>query len=176
LITGIRPFYFRWRVTSSSQDAGSVVSGILRPVEPGPEVRRLDVFIGRWITEGHLVDDAGAPGGRIVASDVYEWAPGGFFVIHPAYGRISGAGGGGLEVLGYDPTTGSYWSQFFDSQGNAGLSELRLEGEHWIWQRDDTRCTAEFSADGRTQTAHHERRTEDGRWVPSMEVVLTKVE
>ena len=29
--------------------------------------------------------------------------------------------------------------------------------------------------DGKTQTAHHERRTEDGSWVPSMEVVLTKV-
>ncbi len=163
-------------MTSGSEDAGSVVSGIIRPTGPGPEVRRLDVFIGRWITEGHLVDDAGAPVGRIVASDVYEWAPGGFFVVHPAYGRINGVGGGGFEVLGYDPTTARYWSQFFDSQGNVTTSEFVLEGEQWIWRREDTRCTAAFSADGRTQTAHHERRTEDGRWVPSMEVVLTKVE
>ena len=75
----------------------------------------------------------------------------------------------------YDPSTQTYSSQFFDSQGNASTSELTLEGERWIWQRDDTRCTAEFSADGKTQTAHHERRNGDGSWVPSMEVVLTKV-
>ena len=162
-------------MTTNSPEAGSVVSGIIRPTEPGPALRRLDVFIGRWITEGHLVDEAGEPCGTIVASDVYEWAPGGFFVVHPAYGRINGGGGGGVEVIGYDPSTRRYWSQFFDSQGNASTSELKPEGEHWIWQRDDTRCTAEFSADGKTQTAHHERRDADGTWVPSMEVVLTKV-
>jgi Protein of unknown function (DUF1579) len=162
-------------VTSSTEDVGSVVSGIIRPVQPGPEIRRLEVLIGRWITEGHLVDEAGERGTRIVASDVYEWAPGGFFVIHPAYGRIGGADGGGVEIIGYDSSTQRYWSQFFDSQGNATTSDLLFDGQHWIWEREDTRCTAEFSADGKTQTAHHERRLEDGSWVRSMEVVLTKV-
>jgi hypothetical protein len=160
---------------SSNPDAGSVVSGIIRPTEPGPEVRRLDVFIGRWITEGHLIDDTGAPAGQILASDVYEWAPGGFFVIHPAYGRINGVGGGGVEVIGYDAATRKYWTQFFDSQGNVSTTDLTLDGEHWIWDREDTRCTARFSADGTVQTAHHERRTDDGTWLPSMEVVLTRV-
>jgi hypothetical protein len=56
----------------TNQDAGSVVSGSIRPTEPGPEVRRLDVFIGRWITQGQLVDAAGEPVGPIIASDVYE--------------------------------------------------------------------------------------------------------
>jgi hypothetical protein len=159
----------------TNQDAGSVVSGNIRPTEPGPEVRRLEVFIGRWITQGQLVDSAGEPGGRIVASDVYEWAPGGFFVIHPAHGRIGEVVGGGVEIIGYDLPTQRYWSQFFDGQGNATTSELSLDQEHWVWPREDTRCTASFSADGRTQTAHHERRNEDGSWVPSMDVVLTKV-
>ena len=123
-------------MTSSNEGAGSIVSGIIRPTEPGPEVRRLEVFIGRWITEGHVLDEAGAAAVRIQASDVYEWAPGGFFVIHPAYGLIGGVGGGGLEVIGYDSSTQQYWSQFFDSQGNVGTSELLLAGGHWIWQRD----------------------------------------
>jgi Protein of unknown function (DUF1579) len=162
--------------TNSSQDAGSVASGVVHPTEPGPEIRRLELLIGRWINEGHLVDEAVQPGSKIVASDVYEWAPGGFFVIHPAYGRIGEVDVGGVEVIGYDPSTQIYWSQFFDSQGDASTSELTLDGEHWIWQGETTRCTSEFSADGKTQTAHHERRNEDGSWVPSMEVVLRKVE
>jgi hypothetical protein len=41
---------------------------------------------------------------------------------------------------------------------------------------ESTRSTSAFSADGKTQTAHHERYRDDGSWVPSMEVVLTKVE
>jgi hypothetical protein len=49
-------------------------------------------------------------------------------------------------------------------------------GDNWTWQGEATRCTGEFSADGRTLAAHHERRTENGSWAPSMEVVLTKVE
>ncbi len=115
-------------MTSSSQDAGSVVSGIIRPTEPGPEIRRLDVFIGRWITEGHVLDEAGEPSVRIVASDVYEWAPGGFFVIHPAFGRIGDVGGGGVEVIGHDASAQRYWTQFFDSQGNVSTTELALDG------------------------------------------------
>jgi len=159
----------------TNQDAGSVVSGNIRPAEPGPEVRRLDVFIGRWITQGQLANGAGEPAGRIIASDVYEWAPGGFFVLHSAYGRIGEVRGGGVEVIGYNLSTRRYWSQFFDSQGNATASELSIDAQHWVWQREDTRCTASFSADGTTQTAHHQRRDEDGSWVPSMDVVLTKV-
>jgi hypothetical protein len=33
---------------------------------------RLDVFIGRWLTEGETVATAEAPSVRILASDVYE--------------------------------------------------------------------------------------------------------
>ncbi len=49
---------------------------------------RLEVFIGRWLTEGETVAAPGAPSARIFASDVYQWGPGGQFIMHPAYGRI----------------------------------------------------------------------------------------
>jgi Protein of unknown function (DUF1579) len=157
-------------------DAGGVASGRVRPAEPGPEVKRLEVFIGRWITEGYIVDEDGNPGAKIVASDVYQWAPGNFFVIHPAYGRVGDVGVGGVEIIRFEHATGRYLAQFLDSQGNANTSDLTSDGENWTWQGETTRCTGEFSVDGRTLTAHHERRTENGSWVPSMEVVLTKVE
>ncbi len=55
---------------------------------PGPEQRRLDAFIGRWITEGQTLGGSEAPTAEIVSSDVYEWMPGGFFVCHTVHGRI----------------------------------------------------------------------------------------
>jgi hypothetical protein len=82
------------------------------------ELERLDVFIGRWLTEGETIGGYEGPALQILASDVYEWAPGGRFVMHPAYGRIGQVRVGGLEVIGYDPATGQYPTFFFDSQGN----------------------------------------------------------
>lgn len=54
------------------------------------------IFIGKWINEGHTVGNADPPGVSIVTSDVYEWVPGGFAVLHCAYGRIGDFGGGGV--------------------------------------------------------------------------------
>jgi len=64
-------------------------------------------LIGRWLTEGETVVAPGAAPVPIVASDVYQWAPGGHFVMHPAYGRIGNVGVGGLEIIGYDPQPAS---------------------------------------------------------------------
>src|SRR5262245_39255859 len=69
---------------------------------------RLDVFIGRWLTEGETVETPETPSVRILASDVYQWAPGGRFIMHPAYGRIGEQDVGGLEVIGYDPATDEF--------------------------------------------------------------------
>jgi hypothetical protein len=62
----------------NQETLGSVASGIVHPAEPGLEVKRLEVFIGRWINEGYVVREDGTPGSKILTSDVYEWAPGRF--------------------------------------------------------------------------------------------------
>ena len=160
--------------TAKSSDGGSVASGIVRPVEAGPEVQELAIFIGNWITEGHTVVD-GVPGPKIVASDVYEWVPGGFFVVHTAYGRLAGVDVGGVEILGYDGRNAEFRTWFFDSQGNAISSPLLHTKDSWIWQGETTRATSVFTDGGKTQTTLHER-LEDGGWIRSMEVVLTRVD
>jgi hypothetical protein len=38
-------------------------------------------------------------GTTITTSDVYEWAPGGFFLLHTAYGRIGEFDVGGTEII-----------------------------------------------------------------------------
>ena len=64
---------------------------------------RLEVFIGRWLTEGETVATAEAPSVRIFASDVYQWGPGGQFIIHPAYGRMGGQDVAGSRSLDTTP-------------------------------------------------------------------------
>jgi hypothetical protein len=143
---------------------------------PNPELERLSVFIGRWLTEGETVAEPGTPAASIVASDVYQWAPGGRFLVHPAYGRVGSASVGGLEVIGYDPSTGQFQTHFFDSEGNTARETLSCRDGVWTWQGGRVRCRGVFSDDGRTLTAHHERSDDGEHWRPSMTVTLRRIE
>jgi hypothetical protein len=147
-----------------------------RPSTPGPEHSRLDVFIGKWILQGKTTAGEGAPSLAIRTSDTYEWMPGGFFVLHLAYGLIGNIPPGGTEIIGYEVGEEKYRSQFFDSQGNITTHELALEDGNWTWQGESTRCTVAFSEDGTTQTAHHERSNDGANWEPSMEVTVMKAQ
>jgi hypothetical protein len=145
------------------------------PVRPS-ELDRLEVFIGRWMTEGEIAGGAGGESTRIVASDVYQWLPGRHFVMHPAYGRIGTAGVGGLEVIGYDAATGQFVTYFFDSQGNMSSQALLYRDGTWLWQGRKARCTGTFEDGGKALMARHERSDDGLKWVPSMEVTLRKID
>jgi hypothetical protein len=137
----------------------------------------LEAWVGRWINTGHTVDEAGGAGLTIITSDVYEWAPGGFFLVHTAYGRVGEFGGGAIEMIGYDETGDEYTSHLFDSQGNVILSRLVNHGDNtWTYEGDTTRSTVVFSADHRVQTVLHERTDDGSTYRPSMQVTLVKVD
>lgn len=144
------------------------------PPRPGA-LDRLEVFIGRWINEGHVIAPDGREQAPILTSDVYEWMPGRRFVLHTAYGRIGDLDVGGTEIVGYDAEDESYFSLLFDSSGGSHRSSLACAGETWTWRGDATGCTAVFTEAGRVQTAHHVRLDGNGDWVPAMEVVLRKI-
>lgn len=153
----------------------NVIQSQLPGIQPGLEHKNLETVIGKWINQGYTVEDLGLPPVKILTSDVYEWMPGGFFVLHTAYGRIGTMDVGGTEILGYDQVNNKYFSTFYDSRGNVNKADLIIDGDTWIWKGEATGCTAIFTENGKIQTAHHVRRDESGSWVPSMEVVLTKV-
>ena len=119
---------------TASVRTGVALGRVDRAPTPGPEHERLNAIIGRWINEGHTINPDGTPGVKILASDVYEWAPGGFFVVHPAYGRIGDIGVGGVEIIGYDAANQKYQVYFFDSQGNISRHDLTIQNRTWIWQ------------------------------------------
>ena len=168
---------FRARKSRQSRKTTGVATGRVTNTRRRPtELERLDVFIGRWLTEGETVDGREGPAMQIVASDVYEWAPAGRFVMHPAYGRIGDVGVGGLEIIGNDPATGQYRTYFFDSQGNISTETLSYSDGTWTWQGEHARCTGVFSGDGKTLTARHERSDDGKHWEPSMTVTLRKIE
>ena len=166
-----------------SDDTTERVVAINRGVErseapvpsPGAAHRALDAWIGRWINQGHTIDEHGDVGMSITTSDIYEWAPGGFFVLHTAYGRIGEFDGGGVEIIGYDAASGEYVSNLFDSGGNHSTHRLVANDDTWTYHGDTTRATVEFSDGNTVQTVLHERTDDGSTFVPSMRVTLRKV-
>jgi Protein of unknown function (DUF1579) len=144
--------------------------------KPGPEHARLEVFVGKWINEGQTVPVGDDPAAKIVTSDVYEWIPGRFAVLHTAYGRLGDLDVGGVEIIGYDPESGKYTSHFFDSQGHITVDELLYEDGKWIWKGERIRTTSTFSDDGKVQHSLHEQSEDGVEWHPAMDVTLIKVD
>ena len=87
-----------------------------------------------------------------VATYVYEWVAGGFFVVHTAYGCIGDSCVGGIEMIGYDPETGRFRTHFFDSRGNISSEDLTFPG--WAASRSgktgfgDALAAGDFDDDG----------------------------
>jgi hypothetical protein len=152
----------------SNHESGSVERGTPTASAAGPEHRALEVLIGRWINEGETVATDETPAAPIVTSDVYEWGPGGFFVVHLAYGRIGDLGVGGVEIIRYDADTRAYQCYFFDSEGGTSRQELVLGDGAVTWEGGGTRCDATFEDGGRVLVAHHKMMGEHGTGIGGM--------
>jgi hypothetical protein len=153
-----------------------------KPRRPGPGLKRLDVFVGKWNTEGQTIASADAPPAKIRSVDIYEWLPGGFFLIHHVDAHIGDDEFKEIEIIGFDTASQAYRTHFFDSQGNSGTEQLSFRDSIWTWTGGGVmgekthRCTAVVSDDGNTITAHHERSSDGVNWLPWMDVKLTKVQ
>jgi hypothetical protein len=163
--------------TTRSARVVTVAAGVEHADQAAPvrdhRHQALAVLIGKWINEGPTIETAEIPSVPILTSDVYEWAPGGFFIVHAAFGKIGKTSVGGVEIIGVDGE--AYCSTFYDSFGNIHRSWLEVEGDTIRWTGDRTRCTVTMADDGMTQVARHESSADGVSWTASMDVTLRKV-
>jgi hypothetical protein len=147
---------------------------------PGPEQKKLGVFLGRWHTTGDVAATSSTPAAKVDSIDTYEWYPGEFFLIHHANGRVGDDTIKSLEIMGYDAGNQRYFASFCDSTGGFGIEEVRLDGDTWTWRGSDVmgvkehRCIAVVSNDGQTVRARHEKSDDGKNWARWMDVTLVK--
>ena len=148
---------------------------------PGPQHKRLSAFVGNWRTEGHTIATAEVPAIPILSSDIYEWVPGNFFVVHRWDGTVGEVEAAGIEIIGYDAAAGEYRTHFFDGDGNSGSEALTVRDRRWTWLGRQVmgaewhRCTSVESEDGDAMTARHERSSDGKTWTPWMDVTLRRI-
>jgi hypothetical protein len=82
-----------------------------KPVR-GAEQERLGVFVGDWRGQG-----AGGDGTPMVATEIYDWVEGRFFLSSRFDQRVGENWHTGVGVLGFDPKSRSYFAHFVDNSG-----------------------------------------------------------
>jgi hypothetical protein len=157
---------------------------------PSPETQRLGALVGRWRTEGHLVGDPPAP---ITGTDIYQWLPGGFFLVHHVDVLIGQQRVQALELIGsYDPATDAFLARAYDNLGDVTVMQARVDGRG-VWRftgggdvapvaRPATaeasgavRSTLTITADRSGMTARWERSDDGVSWQPWMDVSFTRM-
>lgn len=165
-----------------------VVSLVVMPVtlaaqatKPGPELKRLDAFVGTWNVEGQAQASPYGPAAKVVSVDRFEWMPGGFFMTHHWDARQGTVEIKGMEVIGYDGRTKGYTSRFFDNAGNTGSLRGTLQGNGWRWAGDSDvggkpikeRCTViVVSPDSFTNKCEYS--TDGIKWLPNIDSRSTR--
>jgi hypothetical protein len=97
---------------------------------PSSEIQRLGALVGRWRSEGHIVGEVPVP---ITGTDIYEWLPGGFFLVHHVDVVVGTQQVQALEVIGeYDPATDSFTGRAYDNLGNVTIMHARVDDDG-VW-------------------------------------------
>lgn len=121
-----------------------------QPPTPDPALRLLDRFLGTWDMKGRTLDsDVDNVSGRTT----FQWLPGGFFLEQRIKLNFGGFEVEGLEVIGYDPQTGTFPSMVYPSMAGTPIPyRYEIEGDELTITTDVIGATfkGKWSEDGKT--------------------------
>jgi hypothetical protein len=150
---------------------------------------RLGAIVGRWRSEGHLAAD---PTVAITGTDIYEWLPGGYFLVHHVDVTVGDQPVQAIEIIGErDPDSDAFLARSYDNTGSTEIMRVRIDDDG-VWrftggadvapaaQPDDrsasggTRSTLTVSADTESMTALWERTDDGSTWELWMHMTFTR--
>jgi hypothetical protein len=138
---------------------------------PGPEHKRLEVFLGHWRVEGQNGPLApAAPGARVLGEQTYDWMPGGFFLIGRWVHRFDSALHEGISFIGHDPERPGYTADNFDNLGYHRSYQLSELGGVWQWSGGFERASMRFFDDGSGFHTRWEISSDGRSWQPLCEL------
>ena len=107
--------------------------------KPGPELKKLEYFIGTWSEEGETKPGAFGPTAtKFTGTDHVEWMEGGFFMIAHSEGTSSMGTEKSLAIWGYDTEKKVYTFSEFNSNGEAITATGNIDGDTWTWNNEST--------------------------------------
>lgn len=138
------------------------------------ERQDLNNFAGHWKTSGVIPASPESPAIHISGTDIYEWLPGEFFLLHKADVMIGEERSQTFEVIGVDRNTGACLMQFYNNKGESGSMFATFEDNIWRFQGDTLRFTGSFKNSGLEFSGVWEQLNEKKAWIHLMDISLHK--
>jgi uncharacterized protein DUF1579 len=125
----------------------------MQPPGPDPALKHLERFVGTWEVHGRTLDsEEDNVSGRLT----FEWLPGGFFLQQRVQLDFMGMDVRGLEVIGYDPSSGRFPSTVFSNMVGVPIPyEYDIQEDHLTIRTElagGATYTGTFSEDGTTMS------------------------
>jgi hypothetical protein len=127
---------------------------------PDPALKHLDRYVGTWSMKGHL---PGSDEIVIKGQTTFRWLPGGFFLEQHLTMNFLGMELDSLELIGYDPETGTFPSTVFSNVSPQPLPY------RWEIERDSVKITVSYGPLDATFTGRfsEDGQSFDGGWRPN---------
>ena len=152
--------------------------------KPGPENKKLEVFLGSWTFEWDTKASVFGPAGRITGVERYESMPGGFFVQMNREAKGPQGDFRDHFVFGYDPVAKKHTLTIFGlADGTSGSYTGTANGNIWAWSGSghtgsgksyQERCTVTVAAGGASFALKCEATGDGKTWSPSIDGKYTK--
>lgn len=144
--------------------------------KPGPEHKRLEVFVGNWTFEGQFNGGTIGQGGKITGTETNQM-PGGFFVERHYKEKGPAGERRGVHVFGYDPVKKTYVTSDFDSMGGYGSGTASVSGNTWTFSEQRVgggkllrnQCVLKFASGNRSFTVSCKVSTDGRSWTSGFE-------
>jgi hypothetical protein len=105
--------------------------------KPGPEVKRLALFVGTWNAEGEMKPNSfGMPSGKFTSTDKCEWFTGGFQVVCHGSGKGPMGAVHSIGIISYNAEDKNYRYYGIDSMGMADQSQGNVDGNTWAFTNE----------------------------------------
>jgi Protein of unknown function (DUF1579) len=101
--------------------------------KPGPELKKLDVFVGMWTLDGTVKPGMMGSGGTMTENEKCEWMEGGFYLVCHSDSKSTMGNSVGLSVMGYSADDRAYTYREFNSSGEFNDSKGTVDGDTWTW-------------------------------------------
>lgn len=148
----------------------------MESTEPSPELKLLDVLVGKWKTTGEVRASSTTPASTIVGTDSYEWVLNNFFLLHRVDVQIGHQKVEAIELIGdYQAAGQTYSMRSFDNQGQFATMAAKLNQDGTFSFTGETqRTTLTIHDGGQHMEAHWERLADNSTWVAWMDLDLVK--
>ncbi len=100
---------------------------------PGPEQKKLGVFLGSWTGEGKMETTPFGKGGVVKSTMTCSWYSGGFHLICNSEDVGPGGKITGHSIYGYNAEKKQYFTFSIDSAGFDGPGTAKVEGSTWTF-------------------------------------------